>query len=214
MQQDVVDRFQLERDVNFMERTISARRNTTKTDAGERAIPLNASASAAILELRERASLLFGTEPQPDWYVFPRAEGLLKPDPAKPMSSWRTAWRNLTRAINCPACGQLQKPGVTCRNEKCKADIEGLKSSTSGLRFHDLRHHAITELCESQTSDQTIMSIAGHVSPKMLVIYSHIRMNAKRKALDVLCGRASGGPLWHKRRHKSAGRRDSQFAND
>jgi hypothetical protein len=40
---------------------------------------------------------------------------------------------------------------------------------------------------------QTIMSIAGHVSPKMLATYSHIRMDAKRKALDALSGRASGG---------------------
>src|SRR5262249_12664204 len=56
----------------------------------------------------------------------------------------------------------------------------------SGLRFHDLRHHAITELAESQASDQTIMSIAGHVSPRMLAHYSHVRMEAKRQALDAL----------------------------
>ena len=181
------------RDVDFMERTISVQRSTTKTDAGERAIPLNAGAWAAILEQRERAKLVFRVEPPPDWYVFPHAEGLVKPDPTKPMSGWRTAWRNLTRAIHCPACGQLQKPGESCRNEKCKADISNVKSSTAGLRFHDLRHHAITELAESQTSDQTIMSIAGHVSPKMLATYSHIRMAAKRKALDALSGRGSGG---------------------
>jgi len=54
------------------------------------------------------------------------------------------------------------------------------------LRFHDLRHHAITELAESQTSDTTIMSIAGHVSRRMLEHYSHIRLTAKRNALDQL----------------------------
>jgi hypothetical protein len=32
------------------------------------------------------------------------------------------------------------------------------------------------------------MSIAGHVSLKMLARYSHVRMNAKRKALDGLSG--------------------------
>jgi hypothetical protein len=53
------------------------------------------------------------------------------------------------------------------------------------LRFHDLRHHAITELAESEASDQTIMAIAGHVSPKMLA-HSHVRLEAKRKALDAL----------------------------
>jgi hypothetical protein len=56
----------------------------------------------------------------------------------------------------------------------------------AGLRFHDLRHHAITELAESQASEQTIMSIAGHVSRKMLAHYSHIRLDAKRRALDAL----------------------------
>jgi integrase len=61
-----------------------------------------------------------------------------------------------------------------CRNAKCKADIGKIESGLAGLRFHDLRHHAITELAESQTSDATIRSIAGHVSPKMLEHYSHV----------------------------------------
>jgi integrase len=178
--------------VDLIERTITVRRNTTKTDAGERVIPLNADAWTVILELRKRAKLLFGAEPQPDWYVFPHAPGFTRPDPTRPMSGWRTAWRQLTRTIQCPACGQLQQPADTCRNEKCKADMRGLRSPLHGLRFHDLRHHAITELAESQTSDQTIMSIAGHVSPKMLAHYSHIRMEAKRKALDGLSGGGSG----------------------
>jgi hypothetical protein len=39
---------------------------------------------------------------------------------------------------------------------------------------------------ESQASDSTVMSIAGHVSPKMLAHYSHVRIDAKRKALDSL----------------------------
>ena len=56
----------------------------------------------------------------------------------------------------------------------------------AGLRFHDLRHHAITELAESQASDSTVMAIAGHVSPKMLAHYSHVRLQAKRTALDPL----------------------------
>ena len=181
------------RDVDLMERVLTVRRSTTKTDAGERVIPLNSGAWAVILESRERAKLLFGAEPQQEWYVFPHAEGSIRPDPTKPMTGWRTAWRNLTRAISCPKCGELQKPGEKCRNKECGADVSKFKSSTHGLRFHDLRHHAITELAESQASDQTIMSIAGHVSPKMLAHYSHVRMEAKRKALDALASVDSGG---------------------
>ena len=32
------------------------------------------------------------------------------------------------------------------------------------------------------------MSIAGHVSQRMLAHYSHVRIEAKRKALDALTG--------------------------
>src|SRR6185369_2018388 len=77
--------------------------------------------------------------------------------------SWRSAWRSLRKAAGLP-----------------------------GLRFHDLRHHAITELAESQTSDSTIMSIAGHVSREMLEHYSHVRMGAKRQAVEALSGRGTG----------------------
>jgi len=49
-------------------------------------------------------------------------------------------------------------------------------------RFHDTRHTLITELAESGAGDQTIMDIAGHVSRQMLSRYSHIRMEAKRRA--------------------------------
>jgi hypothetical protein len=67
--------------------------------------------------------------------------------------------------------------------------MKGIKSPLAGLRFHDLRHCAITKLAESQASDQTIMSIAGHVSREMLEHYSHIRMAAKRAALDSIATR-------------------------
>jgi integrase len=163
-------------DLDFMERTLTVRQ--TKTEAGMRVLPLNGDAWTAIVELRERSKLFFGSEPNPNWYLFPHGEGQgpvgqpksrpgpavsVRPDPAKPMSTWRTAWRNLTKAAGLP-----------------------------GLRFHDLRHHAITELAESSASDQTIMAIAGHVSPKMLAHYSHVRLEAKRQALDALSKKTEG----------------------
>jgi hypothetical protein len=61
------------------------------------------------------------------------------------------------------------------------------------LRFHDLRHHAITELAEGRASDQVIRSIAGHVSQRMLEHYSHVRLEAKRKALEALSDKAGYG---------------------
>jgi integrase len=167
--------------VSLLERAVTV--GQSKTEAGERVIPLNSDAMAAIYELFKRAEVINGAEL--NHYVFPACENG-NVDPTKPQKTWRTAWRKLTRAIQCPTCGQLQDPGKTCRDEGCKADISKVVSSTAGLRFHDLRHHAITELAESTATDQTIMAIAGHVSPKMLALYSHIRLKAKRKAVDEL----------------------------
>ena len=45
---------------------------------------------------------------------------------------------------------------------------------------------AITQLAESGAADSTIMAIAGQVSRRMLVRYSHVRMEAKRTAMETL----------------------------
>jgi hypothetical protein len=49
-----------------------------------------------------------------------------------------------------------------------------------------MRHHAVTKLAENGVADQTLMAIAGHVSKEMLEHYSHIRMEAKRAAVESL----------------------------
>jgi integrase len=56
-------------------------------------------------------------------------------------------------------------------------------------RWHDNRHTLVTELAESGAGDEVIMSIAGHVSRAMLSRYSHVRMEAKRSALDEIAAR-------------------------
>jgi integrase len=175
------------RDVDMMGRSLAVRKS--KTEAGERVIPLNADAWAVILELYRRSQALGATESS--HFLFPACE-TAHFDPTRNVKSWRTAWRRLTRAIRCEACGMLQNPRETCLG--CGDSIAELKSPFDGFRFHDLRHQAITELAESKASDQTIMSIAGHVSKKMLQHYSHVRLEAKRDALDALTmGRGKQG---------------------
>jgi integrase len=63
------------------------------------------------------------------------------------------------------------------------------------IRFHDLRHTCITKLAESQASEQTLIAISGHVSRRMIEHYSHIRMEAKRAALDAIAKPVSDGPV-------------------
>jgi integrase len=142
-------------DVDLLASTVTVRRS--KSEAGQRLIPLNKDALSAMRELYRRASAIGGT--QPDHYVFPACENEHF-DPTTPQKSWRSAWRSLRKAAGIGA-----------------------------IRFHDLRHHAITELAESQASDATIMAIAGHVSRQMLEHYSHVRLDLKRKALDGLASR-------------------------
>jgi integrase len=171
------------RNVNMFDRVLTVGKSKTAAGTG-RLIPLNVAAVKALAEWGEK----FPSH-KPEHYVFPYYEGTFSPklaDPTRPTNGWRTAWRTVTRAIECPKRGKRQHPADRCRNSECKADIRSIKSPLAGLRFHDLRHTAITKLAEGQASDQTIMSIAGHVSRQMLEHYSHIRISAKRAALDAI----------------------------
>jgi integrase len=93
---------------------------------------------------------------EPDHYLWPACQWG-NLDPTRPIQRWDTAWRALRDRANLP-----------------------------GLRFHDLRHTVITELAELGVADHVLESISGHLSRKMLEHYSHIRLDAKRKALEML----------------------------
>ena len=145
--------------IDLLERTLTVGR--TKTEGGSgRVIPLNSVAYAAVIRWAGRFP-----EAKPQEYVFPACENARldceRPDtdniePSRPIKSWRSAWRR------------------------------ALKDAGLKIRFHDLRHTCITKLAEGQASEQTLMSISGHLSRKMLEYYSHIRMAAKRAALDAI----------------------------
>lgn len=153
-------------DINFVADTLAIRKS--KTEAGVRIIPLTPAAFEVLVQLRKRSELFGAVEP---WhYVFARFKPvgrfdgkqivehrMLNFDPTQQIGSWKKAWGKLTE-----------------------------KACLTGLRFHDLRHHSITELAESGASEQTIKAIAGHVSQRMLDRYSHIRLEAKRVALESL----------------------------
>jgi hypothetical protein len=60
---------------------------------------------------------------------------------------------------------------------------ERCQATDSISRFAPLLHHKVGE---SHASEQTIMTIAGHLSRAMLEHYSRIRMVAKRTALESI----------------------------
>lgn len=99
-----------------------------------------------------------------NWYVFPF--GKPQPtDPTRGVTTFKNVWG------------------------KVKADV-GLTG-----RWHDNRHTFVTDLAESgEASDETIRDLAGHVSKDMLKHYSHIRMQAKRRAVAALAAKAPKSP--------------------
>jgi integrase len=156
------------RHVDFINRAIQIPKS--KTDAGVRVVPLNTESYEALWRLRRRAEG-FG-QVEVSHFVFAalvpkfkfRKDGSNEIDwefdATRAVGSWRTAWRTLTK-----------------------------KAGLHGLRFHDLRHTAISALGEAGVPDRVIMDIAGHVSARMLRRYSHIQLEAKRSAVQALSNR-------------------------
>ena len=54
-------------------------------------------------------------------------------------------------------------------------------------RFHDLRHTVATKMAEAGIAESPMLAIMGHMSRAMLERYSHIRVQAKRDAVEALC---------------------------
>jgi integrase len=60
------------------------------------------------------------------------------------------------------------------------------KKAKVKCRLHDLRHTAATKMAEAGVPESTMLAIMGHMSRAMLELYSHIRMAAKRTAVESL----------------------------
>jgi len=80
-------------------------------------------------------------------------------DPTRPTTTLKTVWKSI-RA----------EAGVSCR-------------------LHDLRHTAATKMAEAGTPESTMLALMGHMSRAMLERYSHIRMDAKRTAVEALAAK-------------------------
>jgi integrase len=139
----------------------------SKTEAGAgRVIPLTRRLCAALSLWLSRFA-----DAQPDAYVFPfhrvgfagngRKPHIWDVDLARPMGTY-----SYKRAFD------------TARR---KASV--------GYRLYDARHSFVTRLAENPVvSEETIRQLAGHVSPRMLARYAHIRAQARRDAIATLEG--------------------------
>lgn len=150
--------------VDFLKAEFQVGKAKTAGSEG-RIIPLNRAALGAFKEWKMR-----WPNAKPEDYIFPTEKLMFKGegapergvmtaydvDPGKPMGAWKRAWTTAKK-----------QAGVECR-------------------IHDLRHHFISALAQTQTPDATIQAISGHLSRKMLEHYSHVRLEAKRNAVAAL----------------------------
>lgn len=88
-------------------------------------------------------------------------------DPTKPITDVSGAWAALRK-----------RAGVRCR-------------------LHDLRHTAATKMAEAGVPESTMLALMGHMSRAMLERYSHIRMAAKRTAVEALAFTPKPEPTEH-----------------
>jgi integrase len=154
------------RQIDLLANTITVGKSKTAGGAG-RIIPLSQTAARCLQEWRSQFP-----DAHPAHYVFPSERyGLVGEEgyesgktapydvkPDVPIGSWKVSWTAARAAAK-----------VSCR-------------------WHDMRHTFVSKMAEGQASDATIMSLAGHLSRKMMEKYSHTRNEAKRQAISALDG--------------------------
>jgi integrase len=136
---------------------------TVKNRFRVRSVPLNDIALSAVRDLVAEAKERGSFEPQHYIIPFRLKKGVY--DPNRPASSCfiRTAFRTIARLCGLP-----------------------------WLTPQCFRHQAITKLLESGAPDETVRAIAGHNSERAMRYYSHIRIEAKKQAVDLLSPSSTG----------------------
>lgn len=81
----------------------------------------------------------------------------------------------------------------TRRMHSIRASWEMVRDAAGlSCRIHDLRHSACTKMAERGVTEFGMLAIMGHVSKSMLERYSHVRMEAKRAAVEALSLKTGG----------------------
>jgi len=104
---------------------------------------------------------------------------------------FRTALNNPIRPIDTDLIfwGEPGRDGKRRPYEFRPAWTRTVKNAgIEGLRFHDLRHEAVSRLVEAGLGDQEVAAISGHKSMQMLKRYTHLRAEDLVERLDKLMG--------------------------
>lgn len=151
-------------DVNLHHGILNVANEGAKNRYRARTIPLVSAEARWVMEqLLARAKDLGAASPL--HYIFPFRDKKAPHDPTRPMSvSGIKRWWNEVRTAS------------------------GLK----WFRPYDTRHTAITRWAEGGMNPSDIMALAGHVSQRMMMHYTHISQQAKRRALEKVAATKKG----------------------
>ena len=186
-----------------------------KTPSGTgRTVPLNPRA----LETLKFWAAAFPNR-EPEHYVFPlekcRQAGtderfgftgpvLFDTDPSKPIGDIKEAWEGAKKRTqrHCPECktGTLaDKPkpqkGYACL--ECGHELNELPAGLAAVRFHDLRHSAVSRMIAARVPLPIIAKIVGWsagTTAKMAARYGHFSVEELRSAVDSITSAAPENP--------------------
>jgi len=190
--------------VDFANRCLKFGKDKTAAGTG-RTVPLNKRAVAVLKFWAQQFPSRL-----PRHYVFPAekvgAAGdrfdarVYATDPTRPVGSVKEAWETAKRRTrrHCPHCktGILaDKPqpeeGYFC--SECNAEMRKLPAGLVSIRFHDLRHTAVSRMIAARVPLPIIAKIVGWsdgTMAKMAARYGHFAIEELREAVEAISSTA------------------------
>ena len=193
------------RNIDFDGRYLQFGKDKTAAGTG-RTVPLNQRAIAALTFWSQQFP-----NRKPEHYVFPlekcRKAGvedifgfagnvIFETDPTQPIGDIKEAWEAAKKRTrrHCPHCktgllADKSKPATGYACIECKFAISELPAGLVGVRFHDLRHSAVSRMITARVPLPIIAKIVGWTSgtmAKMAARYGHFGIEELRVAADAM----------------------------
>jgi len=94
-------------------------------------------------------------------------------------------FKNLPRRLDGKVLGINPKSISSTFTKLCRnaTTIDGKSDPITGLRFHDLRHEAVSRMFEKGLNPMQVASISGHKTLQMLKRYTHLKAEDLAKML-------------------------------
>ena len=147
---------------------------------------------------------------KPEHYVFPLEKCIgftgnlvyklvYKTDPTQPIGDVKEAWEGAKRRTrrHCPNCktgimADKEKPETGHFRVKCKCETKQLSAGLMAVRFHDLRHSAVSRMIAARGPLPIIAKIVGW-AVKLAARYGHFGIKELRGAVEAITSKTADG---------------------